>query len=84
MSGADGGHAALWSNLTQGTNIQQVVPLERWDIDAFYNPDGPAGSQYMRFGAFIQVQKSGAADVKVMIRSLHSAVEHLPGSSLDI
>ncbi|KAK9864440.1 hypothetical protein WJX84_006132 [Apatococcus fuscideae] len=76
----DGGHAAFWSTIAHGTNIQQVVPLERWDIDAFYNPEGPAGSQYMRFGAFIQAP--GLHDVAVSKLSRNEAIATDPQARL--
>ena len=52
--------------MQQGQTLQRCVPLERWDVDALYDPEGSAGSSYTRFGAF-------AADV-----DLHDAAFFRP------
>lgn len=38
--------------MQQGQTLQRCVPLERWDIDLLYDPEGSAGFTYTRFGAF--------------------------------
>lgn len=35
--------------------MQSIVPLERWDMDGFYDPQGTAGKLYTRIAAFVQV-----------------------------
>ncbi|WNG46512.1 acyltransferase domain-containing protein [Archangium minus] len=44
-----------WHNLIQGTDAISEVPSDRWDIDAFYdpNPDAP-GKMYTRWGGFLK------------------------------
>ena len=45
---------AFWSLLHQGVDAVTTVPPERWDVEAYYdpNPDAP-GKMYMREGAFL-------------------------------
>jgi acyl transferase domain-containing protein/SAM-dependent methyltransferase len=45
---------ALWRLMLDGKNCVGEVPRDRWDIDAFYDPDPDApGKMYTRYGAFI-------------------------------
>jgi polyketide synthase 12/myxalamid-type polyketide synthase MxaB len=47
--------AAFWDLLAAGTDAVTEVPAERWDVDAFYDPEpGTAGKMYTRYGAFLQ------------------------------
>ncbi len=46
------GAGAFWEAMQQGQTLQRCVPLDRWDMDALYDPEGTAGSSYTRFGAF--------------------------------
>ena len=44
----------LWEALVEGQDFVTVVPLERWDADAFYDPEpGVPGRSVSRWGAFI-------------------------------
>ena len=44
----------LWEVLLEGEDFVTVVPLERWDADAFYDPEpGVPGRSVSRWGAFI-------------------------------
>ena len=44
----------FWSLLQRGGDAIQEVPKDRWDVDAFYDPDPDApGKTNIRFGAFI-------------------------------
>jgi len=45
----------FWQLLSNGIDTITEVPKERWDIDAYYdpNPDTP-GKTYSRYGAFLQ------------------------------
>ncbi|MCZ4351948.1 SDR family NAD(P)-dependent oxidoreductase [Roseovarius aestuarii] len=46
--------AGLWRNLVAGTDGVVPVPSDRWDIDAYYDPDPDApGKTYARHGGFI-------------------------------
>jgi epothilone polyketide synthase D len=47
--------ASLWSLLSSGVDTVGEIPPERWDVDAYYDPD-PAtpGKMYTRAGAFLQ------------------------------
>ncbi|EDM74392.1 polyketide synthase of type I, partial [Plesiocystis pacifica SIR-1] len=45
---------ALWANLVAGRDCVGEVPSNRWDIDAFFDPDRRSeGSTYTRWGAFL-------------------------------
>jgi acyl transferase domain-containing protein/NADPH:quinone reductase-like Zn-dependent oxidoreductase len=46
--------ASLWRVLHDGIDVVTEVPRERWDVDAFYDPDPDApGRSYTRWGAFL-------------------------------
>lgn len=45
---------AFWALLHNGVDAVTTVPPERWDIEAYYDPDPDApGKMYMREGAFL-------------------------------
>lgn len=45
---------ALWELLLAGTDAVTEVPRERWDVDAYYDPDPAAvGKMYTRWGGFV-------------------------------
>jgi len=45
---------AFWTLLRNGTDAVAEVPADRWDIDAFYDPDPDApGKMYTRRGGFL-------------------------------
>jgi len=47
--------AAFWETLRNGVDAVTEVPPERWDVDAFYDPDpDKPGKSYTRWGAFIR------------------------------
>lgn len=46
------GVEGFWEALQQGQTLQRCMPLDRWDVDAQYDPEGSAGSSYTRFGTF--------------------------------
>ncbi|HZN17320.1 MAG TPA: beta-ketoacyl synthase N-terminal-like domain-containing protein, partial [Micromonosporaceae bacterium] len=51
--GADG-PGAFWGLLERGGDAVGEVPRERWDVDAFYDPDPDApGKMYTRSGSFV-------------------------------
>ncbi|HEY3062327.1 MAG TPA: SDR family NAD(P)-dependent oxidoreductase, partial [Chloroflexota bacterium] len=43
----------FWDLLRDGTDAVIDVPSDRWDVDAYYDPDPEAGRIYTRRGAFI-------------------------------
>src|SRR5580692_11526954 len=44
----------FWDFLAQGGDAIREIPAERWDVDAYYDPDPDAkGKMYTRAGAFI-------------------------------
>lgn len=44
----------FWALLHDGVDAISPVPAERWDIDAFYDPDPAApGKMYTRYGGFL-------------------------------
>src|SRR6185436_3951521 len=47
--------AAFWQMLRDGVDAVGEVPADRWDVDAFYdpNPDAP-GKSYSRWGGFVR------------------------------
>ena len=49
----------FWRLLHDGVDAITEVPLERWDIDAFYDadPDAP-GKMYTRWGGFLEGRRS--------------------------
>ncbi|HET8845355.1 MAG TPA: beta-ketoacyl synthase N-terminal-like domain-containing protein, partial [Ktedonobacteraceae bacterium] len=45
---------AFWQLLCEGRSTVSEVPAERWNVDAFYDPDPQVpGKMYTRFGSFI-------------------------------
>ena len=44
---------AFWRLLMDGVVTDTEVPLQRWDVDAYYHPDGVAGSMNTRRAHFI-------------------------------
>ncbi|MDJ0600766.1 MAG: polyketide synthase [Crocosphaera sp.] len=45
---------AYWQLLSSGVNTITEIPAERWDIDAYYDPDPNApGKMYTRYGSFL-------------------------------
>ncbi len=45
---------AFWDLLREGRSAVREVPADRWDVDAFYDPDPDApGRMSTRFGAFL-------------------------------
>jgi len=42
------------AQLNSQTNVPQVVPSSRWDIDAHYNPAPENGKMYVRFGGWLE------------------------------
>ncbi|GAF72012.1 unnamed protein product, partial [marine sediment metagenome] len=46
---------AFWQLLHDGVDTVTEVPPERWDVDAYYDPDPDApGKAYTRWGAFLE------------------------------
>ncbi|HXA49459.1 MAG TPA: polyketide synthase, partial [Candidatus Acidoferrum sp.] len=51
--GADSADA-FWQNLRAGVDAVSEIPADRWDIDAYYDPDPDApGKMYSRRGGFV-------------------------------
>ncbi len=52
-----------WSMLRDGRDMVTEVPADRWDVDAYYDPDPDAvGKSYTRWGSFLSDVKSFDAD----------------------
>ena len=52
--GADGPEA-FWQSLRDGVDAVTEVPADRWNIDAYYDPDAEApGKMSTRYGAFLE------------------------------
>ena len=46
---------SFWNLLENGPDAVSEVPPERWDIDAFYDPDPyKPGKMYTRHGGFLK------------------------------
>jgi acyl transferase domain-containing protein/NADPH:quinone reductase-like Zn-dependent oxidoreductase/NAD(P)-dependent dehydrogenase (short-subunit alcohol dehydrogenase family)/SAM-dependent methyltransferase len=47
--------AAFWQLLRNGRDTVTEIPADRWDVDAYFDPDrSKPGKMYMRRGAFLQ------------------------------
>src|SRR5512137_2661912 len=45
----------FWQLLQNGTDAIVEVPKDRWDIDAYYDPNpGTPGKMYTRYGGFLE------------------------------
>lgn len=45
---------SFWQLLKEGRDAISEIPADRWDVDAFYDPNpGTAGKMYVRAGAFL-------------------------------
>lgn len=54
MPGGADSPAAFWRLLMEGRDVITEVPPERWDLEAYYDPDPDApGKMYARHGAFL-------------------------------
>ncbi|CAL8465605.1 g5141 [Coccomyxa elongata] len=42
----------FWEAIRDGADLQRPVPLERWDVDRQFDPEGRPGAAYVRFAAF--------------------------------
>jgi 3-oxoacyl-(acyl-carrier-protein) synthase/acyl carrier protein len=56
------GLLGFFEGVADGLGLQGLIPLERWDVDAYYHPDAGPGRLNARFGAFCQ--GIGAFDAK--------------------
>lgn len=51
-SGPAEGLPGFWDAAVNGTNLQRIVPPERWEVDHWYSTDASLGLSYARFAAF--------------------------------
>ena len=68
---------AFWRLLERGEDAIQEIPAERWDIEAYYdpNPDAP-GKMYARYGGFLDAFDT--ADLDFFDISPHEAASMDP------
>lgn len=52
LSACKKGVRGFWEAIRDGADLQRPVPLERWDVDRHFDPDGRPGAAYVRFAAF--------------------------------
>ncbi|QSQ15455.1 type I polyketide synthase [Myxococcus landrumensis] len=43
----------FWRLLERGVDAIREVPTERWDLSAYYDPEGAPGKSYTRWGGFV-------------------------------
>ncbi len=54
LPGGAGDPASFWRLLAERGDAVREIPADRWDVDAFYDPDPDApGKMYTRYGAFL-------------------------------
>jgi len=64
MQGACAGYPAFCSTFQGETSLQGQAPLQRWDVDAHYDPSGAPGKAYVMAAAFCQARaRAGQCDV---------------------
>ena len=47
------GHNGFCATMSNGVDLQQNIPLERWALDPLYSPDVEVGKMYVRFATNI-------------------------------
>nr|AQW44888.1 polyketide synthase [Corallococcus coralloides] len=47
------GPEEFWRLLERGVDAIREVPAERWDLSAYYDPEGAPGKSYTRWGGFV-------------------------------
>ena len=58
------GYPAFCNTFQWQTSLQAQAPLQRWDVDAHYDPSGAPGKAYMMAAAFCQARaRAGRDDV---------------------
>ena len=71
------GMDAFWRILERGIDCVTEVPVERWNMDAFYDaPPAMAGKSYCRWGAFLR--QGDAFDAEFFDISAHDAMHMDP------
>ena len=82
MVGQSNDVAQFWTSLCSGTDPIQEIPIERWDIDDYYDEDRQAfGKIYVRNGGFIQgvqefdSQFFGIADAEAKSLDAHQRLQ---------
>ena len=55
-SAPDGGIKGFWQALQSEKDLPSTVPLQRWDIEEYFSPEGKGKqlSMYVRHAAFIE------------------------------
>jgi len=73
----------FWQLLHQGVDAIQEVPGDRWDLDAYYDPDpDAAGKTYIRYGGFLDgVDQFDASFFEISPREASSTDPQHPARS---
>jgi acyl transferase domain-containing protein len=55
-SSPDAGIPGFWGTLEREGDLPSTIPLQRWDVDEYYSPEGKGRqlSMYVRRAAFVQ------------------------------
>ena len=55
-SSPDAGIPGFWETVAQEKDLPSTVPLQRWDVDEYYSPEGKGRqlSMYVRQAAFVE------------------------------
>ena len=77
VRGMHAGLESFWIALQQQHTLQAQVPVERWDLDRLYDPEGPPGCAYVRFAALVPVG-TATRSVCSSLTSISECNEGLP------
>nr|CAD89776.1 MelE protein [Melittangium lichenicola] len=63
LPGGGNDPASYWQLLREGRDVVTEIPSDRWDVDAYYDPDpDAAGKMYTKWGGFLQGTRLDSLD----------------------